>query len=222
MGAAYVERRFGSMVDETLTGVLGHFRPVMRNFYYFRVGVFGGPEVAGRVVGALAWPEVGAAYEKSAEAPFSVTEGAAGGGREDDRHVAGSKRVRLRESAALWDERFGNGGRWRKNRKFASTGRPVWKRTFSLELKVPLKVPERPGFKNPHLTESFGRGRCGCMGSKNASGRRRGLSLMCSVSPLKISLWAMSEGWYTDCVGCRGENDVSASVCTLVGLHHCR
>ena len=109
----------------------------MRNFYYFRVGVFGGPEVAGRVVGALAWPEVGAAYEKSAEAPFSVTEGAAGGGREDDRHVAGSKRVRLRESAALWDERFGNGGRWRKNRKSASTRRGIQKRTFPLELKVP-------------------------------------------------------------------------------------
>ena len=78
MGAAYVERRFGSMVDETLTGVLGHFRPVMRNFYYFRVGVFGGPEVAGGVVDALAWPEVGAAYEKSAEALFSVPEGVAG------------------------------------------------------------------------------------------------------------------------------------------------
>ena len=109
----------------------------MRNFYYFRVGVFGGPEVAGGVVDALAWPEVGAAYEKSAEALFSVPEGVAGDDRERDRRVAGSKRVRLRESAALWDERFGNGGRWRKNRKTASTRRTVEIRGVQLELKVP-------------------------------------------------------------------------------------
>ena len=82
LGAAYLERRFGSWMNESLTGILRHFRPVMRNFYYFRVGVFGGPEVAGGVVDALAWPEVGAAYQKSAEALFSVREGVAGDDRE--------------------------------------------------------------------------------------------------------------------------------------------
>ena len=106
-------------------------------FLYFRVGVLGGPRAAGVVVEPVARPEVGAAYQKSAEALFSAVEGAAGDGREYDERVAGSKKGRLRESWALWDERFGNGGRWRENRKTASTRRTVEIRGVRLELKVP-------------------------------------------------------------------------------------
>ena len=63
----------------TLTGGLTHFRLVMRSFYDFRVGVFGGARDVGGVVACLGRPEVGAAYQKSVEASFPVPEGAAGG-----------------------------------------------------------------------------------------------------------------------------------------------
>ena len=98
-------------------------------FLYFRVGVLGGPRAAGVVVEPVARPEVGAAYQKSAEALFSAVEGVAGDGREYDERVAGSKKGRLRESWALWDDAFGNDGRKRENRISASRRRAVEKRS---------------------------------------------------------------------------------------------
>ena len=81
------------------------------------MGVFGGPEGAGGVVELLARPEVGAHYQKSADALIDVPERVGQGCFERDWRVEVELGVRLRETWALSDDAFANGGRRRKNRK---------------------------------------------------------------------------------------------------------
>ena len=86
-------------------------------FLYFRVGVLGGPEGAGGVVEILARPEVGAHYQKSADALIDVPERVGLELFERDWRVEVESGVCLRETWALSDDAFANGGRRRKNRK---------------------------------------------------------------------------------------------------------
>ena len=80
---------------------LRHFRLVMRMFYDFRVGVFGGGEASGVVGEAVLAPEIGAAYQKSISAWNRRVEGGSGAGRGGRRKIEGWKRCSPLEIPSL-------------------------------------------------------------------------------------------------------------------------
>ena len=84
------------------------------------MGVFGGPEGAGGGVKLLARPEVGAHYQKSADALIDVPERVDLELFERDWRVEVESGVCLRETWALSDDAFANGGRRRENRKMVN------------------------------------------------------------------------------------------------------
>ena len=89
-------------------------------FLSFSGGGFRGPEGAGGVVEILARPEVGAHYQKSADALIDVPERVDLELFEQDWRVEVESGVCLRETGALSDNAFANGGRRRKNRKMVN------------------------------------------------------------------------------------------------------